>query len=160
VRTHALATRVLLDGRRAVGVEYRNKGRTLTVEGGRVILSGGSINSPQLLMLSGIGPAGELRSAGVEVRHELPGVGKNLQDHLDICTLVHCRKKITYDHLSEVWAGLRYLFGRRARAAPTLRRPEVSWSAATPRTTAQTFRCISCRRSSMTTAATSCQDTA
>ena len=113
VRTHALATRVLLDGPRAVGVEYRHKGRTLTVEGGRVILSGGSINSPQLLMLSGIGPAGELRSAGVEVRHELPGVGKNLQDHLDICTLVHCRKKITYDHLSEVWAGLRYLFGRK-----------------------------------------------
>jgi choline dehydrogenase-like flavoprotein len=113
VRTHALATRVLLDGRRAVGVEYRNKGRTLTVEGGRVILSGGSINSPQLLMLSGIGPAGELRSAGVEVHHELPGVGKNLQDHLDICTLVHCRKKITYDQISEVWAGLRYLFGRK-----------------------------------------------
>jgi choline dehydrogenase len=113
VRTHALATRVLLDGRRATGVEYRSKGKTLTAKGAQVILAGGAINSPQLLMLSGIGPASELRSAGVEVHHELPGVGKNLQDHLDICTLVHCRKKITYDHLSEVWAGLRYLIGRK-----------------------------------------------
>jgi choline dehydrogenase len=113
VRTHALATRILLDGRRAVGVEYRSKGSTQTAKGGRVILAGGAINSPQLLMLSGIGPAGELRATGIEVRHELPGVGKNLQDHLDICTLVHCKKKITYDHMNELWAGLRYLFGRR-----------------------------------------------
>ncbi|MCU0988959.1 MAG: choline dehydrogenase [Xanthomonadales bacterium] len=113
VRTHALATRILLDGHRAVGVEYRCKGRTQTAEGGHIILAGGAINSPALLMLSGIGPRDELRAAGVEPRHELPGVGKNLQDHLDICTLVHCRKKITYDQINELWAGLRYLFGRR-----------------------------------------------
>ena len=113
VRTHALAARILLDGHRAVGVEYRSKGRTEIAEGGRVILAGGAINSPALLMLSGIGPQDVLSAAGVELRHELPGVGKNLQDHLDICTLVHCRKKITYDHLNELWAGLRYLFDRK-----------------------------------------------
>jgi choline dehydrogenase len=112
VRTHSLATRILLDGRRAVGVEYRRRGRISTAQGGQVILAGGAINSPQLLLLSGIGPADELRAAGVELRHDLPGVGKNLQDHLDVCTLVHCREKITYDHLNELWAGLRYLFGR------------------------------------------------
>jgi choline dehydrogenase len=113
VSTHSQATRVLLEGRRAVGVEYRHKGRLLTAMGSHVILAGGAINSPQLLLLSGIGPADELRSAGIDVHHELPGVGKNLQDHLDICTLVHCRQKITYDHINEVWAGLRYLLGRR-----------------------------------------------
>jgi choline dehydrogenase len=113
VSTHSLATRVLLDGPRAVGVEYRRKGRTVTAHGGQVILAGGAINSPQLLMLSGVGPADELRAAGVELRHDLPGVGKNLQDHLDVCTLVHCREKITYDHINELWAGLRYLFGRK-----------------------------------------------
>lgn len=113
VSTRSLATRILLDGRRAIGVEYRRAGRTLTATGGRVILAGGAINSPQLLLLSGIGPAGELRASGIEIRHDLPGVGKNLQDHLDICTLVHCREKITYDQISEFWVGLRYLFGRK-----------------------------------------------
>jgi choline dehydrogenase len=64
-------------------------------------------------MLSGIGPAEELQSAGIDPAHDLPGVGRNLQDHLDICTLVHCREKITYDQLSEFVVGLRYLFGRK-----------------------------------------------
>jgi choline dehydrogenase len=112
VSTHSHATRVLLEGRRVVGVEYRHKGSLLTARGSHIILAGGAINSPHLLMLSGIGPADVLRGVGIEVRHELPGVGKNLQDHLDICTLVHCRTKVTYDHINELWAGLRYLFGR------------------------------------------------
>jgi choline dehydrogenase len=85
VKTNAFATRILLDGKRAVGIAYAKGGR-----GGRmtevrarheVILSGGTINSPQLLQLSGIGPAGLLRSHGIEVIHELNGVGENLRDH-------------------------------------------------------------------------------
>jgi len=113
ISTHSYATRILLEGGRASAIEYRRKGRTLTSRAERIILSGGAINSPQLLMLSGIGPAAELQSAGVDPVHDLPGVGRNLQDHLDICTLVHCREKITYDQLSEFVVGLRYLFGRK-----------------------------------------------
>ena len=120
VVTKAQATRVLFDGSRATGVEYR-AGRTLrSAAGGRVILAGGAINSPQLLMLSGVGPPEVLRSAGIEVRHELPGVGRNLQDHLDICTLVHCKEPVTYDRLNEFFAGLRYLFDRRGPASSNI----------------------------------------
>ena len=111
--TRAHATRLLLDGDRATGVEYR-RGRSLhQVRADRIILSGGAINSPQLLMLSGIGDAEELQRAGVEPVHDLPGVGKNLQDHLDVCTLVHCRQPVTYDQLNEFKAGIRYLLGRK-----------------------------------------------
>ena len=82
VRTGALTTRVLVSGGRATGVEYRSGGRVHTVHATReVVLSGGAVNSPQLLMLSGIGPAEHLRSVGVDVVHDLPGVGGSLQDH-------------------------------------------------------------------------------
>jgi choline dehydrogenase len=82
VRTGAFTTRVQVEGGRAIGVEYRQDGRVHTVRAGReVILSGGAINSPQLLLLSGIGPAEHLRSVGVDVVHDLPGVGEGLQDH-------------------------------------------------------------------------------
>jgi choline dehydrogenase len=82
VETHALATRVLLDGKRAFGVEFLQKGVRRTARArAEVILSGGAINSPQLLHLSGIGPAQVLQAAGVDVIHDLPGVGENLQDH-------------------------------------------------------------------------------
>ncbi|TQN42014.1 choline dehydrogenase-like flavoprotein [Blastococcus colisei] len=82
VRTGALTTRVLVSDGRATGVEYRAGGRVHTVRGTReVVLSGGAINSPQLLMLSGIGPADHLREVGVDVVHDLPGVGGGLQDH-------------------------------------------------------------------------------
>jgi len=86
LNTHSHVDRIILDGTRARGVEYKRKGRTLTAEADRVILAGGAINSPQLMMLSGIGPADHLKMHGIEVRHDLPGVGKNLQDHLDVCT--------------------------------------------------------------------------
>lgn len=83
VVTRALATRILLEGKRAVGIEYVKGGRTVTARAEReVILSGGVINSPQLLMLSGIGPADHLRDVGIEPVHDLKGVGQNLQDHL------------------------------------------------------------------------------
>jgi choline dehydrogenase len=85
IRTHAQATAILLDGKRAVGVRYAQGGRggaTVEVHARReVLLAGGSYNSPQLLQLSGIGPAGLLQSLGIALRHELAGVGEGLQDH-------------------------------------------------------------------------------
>ena len=94
---------------RVSGVRFKRRGRVQTLQANReVLLAAGAINSPQLLMLSGIGPAPMLESAGVAVRHELPEVGRNLQDHLDICTLTRCSQPVTYDQLSELRVGLRY----------------------------------------------------
>lgn len=85
VITKALASRIHLEGKRATGVEYLSGGKTLSVSARKeVILSGGAINSPQLLQLSGIGDANWLREAGVTPTLDLPGVGRNLQDHLDV----------------------------------------------------------------------------
>ena len=109
VVTRAVTQRVLLDGQRAVGVDYRHHGHLTRAEAREVILCGGTINSPQLLMLSGIGPADHLREHGIRVAQELPGVGANLQDHLDICTLQRCIQPITYDRLSDTFVALRYL---------------------------------------------------
>jgi choline dehydrogenase len=96
VLTHALATRVLFDGRRATGVEYSRGGVTHRVSAAQeVILSGGPINSPQLLKLSGVGPAQELRALGIDVVQELSGVGENLQDHLEFYFQVACKEPIT-----------------------------------------------------------------
>ncbi|NNM64082.1 MAG: glucose-methanol-choline oxidoreductase [Burkholderiales bacterium] len=84
VMTHTRALRVVMDGTRAVGVEVLRQGRRDILHARReVVLSGGTFNSPQLLMLSGIGDPAELARHGIAVRHALPGVGKNLQDHLD-----------------------------------------------------------------------------
>jgi choline dehydrogenase len=96
VLTGAYAQRILLDGARATGVEYRNAtGVTQRVTASReVILSAGAVNSPQLLMLSGIGEPDQLRAAGVEPRHDLVGVGANLQDHLACGVTVHCPKPV------------------------------------------------------------------
>ncbi|EMD28828.1 GMC family oxidoreductase [Amycolatopsis azurea] len=82
VRTHAQATRVVFEGTRAVGVSYLDKGTETTVRATtEVLLSGGAVNSPQLLMLSGVGPAEHLREHGIDVVAALPGVGENLHDH-------------------------------------------------------------------------------
>jgi choline dehydrogenase len=100
VVTHALATRIAFDGRRAVGVRYRRGGRDHFVGARReVILSGGPINSPQLLKLSGVGPAAELRQFGIDMVADRPGVGENLQDHLEFYFQVASKKPITlYRH--------------------------------------------------------------
>ncbi|HKE49312.1 MAG TPA: choline dehydrogenase [Rhodanobacteraceae bacterium] len=111
--THALTHRVLLDGPRATGVEYSRHGRIERVEAGCVILAGGAINSPQLLMLSGIGPADHLAACGIAVAHDLAGVGANLQDHLDICTLVRSTRPVTYDKTNDVAVALEFLVRRR-----------------------------------------------
>ncbi len=85
VITHALVSRLLIEGGRAVGVEYVHKREIKQLRtSGEVILSGGTVNSPQLLQLSGVGEPAHLRALGIEVKAELPGVGMNLQDHLAI----------------------------------------------------------------------------
>lgn len=84
VITRAMVTKVLFDGKKAVGVEYhRGRGATQQVRADTTILAGGAINSPQLLQLSGVGNADELSRLGIDVVHDLPGVGENLQDHLE-----------------------------------------------------------------------------
>jgi choline dehydrogenase len=114
VLTHARATRVLFSDGRAVGVAYRRGGEERKVYAAReVILAGGPINSPQLLKLSGVGPARELRALGIDVVQELPGVGENLQDHLEFYFQVECREPITLysavSPLAKAWIVLRWL---------------------------------------------------
>ncbi|WP_223787947.1 GMC family oxidoreductase [Marinicella meishanensis] len=109
VWTKTMALKVLLTGKRATGLLVK-KGRHVIELAAKqeVILSGGAINSPQLLMLSGIGVAEELAEHGIDCVHDLPGVGKNLQDHLDVCLVQRCSQKITYDTVSEILSGLKY----------------------------------------------------
>jgi choline dehydrogenase len=96
VATHALATRILFEGRRATGVRYSRGGREYVAMARReLILSGGPINSPQLLKLSGVGPAQELRALDIPVVADRPGVGENLQDHLEFYFQVASKKPIT-----------------------------------------------------------------
>jgi choline dehydrogenase len=96
VITGALATRILFEGLRAVGIAYEQAGHTWSVRARReVVLSGGPINNPQLLKLSGVGPAEELRAHGIEVVHDLRGVGENLQDHLEFYFQVASLQPIT-----------------------------------------------------------------
>jgi choline dehydrogenase len=114
VRTHALVTRVLFEGRRASGVEYERGGTRHVVRAGReVIVSGGPINSPQLLKLSGVGPADELRSHGIPLVHELAGVGENLQDHLEFYLQMACREPISLYSALSLWSkagiGIRWI---------------------------------------------------
>ncbi|WP_454829278.1 GMC family oxidoreductase [Pseudoxanthomonas wuyuanensis] len=107
--TGALVRRVLLENGRAAGVAYARRGREIQARAEReVLLCGGAINSPQLLMLSGIGPADHLRQHGIDVQVEAPQVGQNLQDHLDICTLQHCTRPVSYDRTSEIRTAFDY----------------------------------------------------
>ena len=112
IQTGAQTERVLFDGHRAIGVDYRRHGRLTRAEAKEVILCGGAINSPQLLMLSGIGAPDELRRHGIRVERDLPGVGANLQDHLDICTLQRCTQPVSYDRLNDVAVLYKYLTRR------------------------------------------------
>jgi choline dehydrogenase len=119
VETHALAARVLLEGKRAVGVEFVQGGVRRTARARvEVILAGGAINSPQLLQLSGIGPAEHLRAAGVEVVADLPSVGENLQDHFVVGETYRLKRGTL--SVNELTRGVRllgeavkYLFARR-----------------------------------------------
>lgn len=112
--TGAQAQHLLFEGGRAVGLRYLQGRAPREARAQReVILCGGALNSPQLLMLSGIGPAAQLRRLGIEVRVDAPGVGSNLQDHLDICTLTQASNDLSYDTLSDLSVAWQYyLFGR------------------------------------------------
>ncbi|MFO0027443.1 MAG: GMC family oxidoreductase, partial [Pseudomonadota bacterium] len=114
VVTGALARRVLLDGARAVGVEYSHRGSVVRAEAAReVLLCGGALNSPQLLLLSGIGPADDLRRHGIAMAAESPEVGANLHDHLDACTIHRCSRDVTYDHTNDLAVAWEYYLHRR-----------------------------------------------
>ncbi len=96
VETNALIEKVLFEGNRAVGIRYSQNGKQVEAKAKReVILSSGSIGSPEILQRSGIGPAETLRAAGVEVLKDLPGVGANLQDHLEVYFQFRCKQPIT-----------------------------------------------------------------
>jgi choline dehydrogenase len=95
LRCRAMVTRIVLDGGRATGVEYVSGGKQQQASGGEIILCGGAINSPQLLQLSGIGSPAVLEQAGVQMRHELPGVGENLQDHLEVYIQYGCKQPVS-----------------------------------------------------------------
>ena len=113
VVTGAHATRVLVEGKRAVGVTFlRNGAKEEAHADAEVILAGGTVNSPQLLMLSGIGPADALKSAGISAIHDLPGVGKNLQDHPMVSVGYLCTQRISLDGAETLGNLLRWLLWR------------------------------------------------
>jgi len=95
LRCRAMVTRVVLAGSRATGVEYASGGRVHQASAAEIILCGGAINSPQLLQVSGVGGRAVLEAAGVQVRHELPGVGENLQDHLEVYVQYRCKQPVS-----------------------------------------------------------------
>ena len=145
VVTGALVTRIQFEGRRATGVEYESGGRRHLVTAAReVILSGGPINSPQLLMLSGIGEGDELRALDIPVVNQLPGVGQNLQDHLELYIQQACTQPITLygamNPLSKLLIGVKWLLSRKGlgatnhfeagafiRSRPGVRQPDIQY---------------------------------
>jgi choline dehydrogenase len=117
LRTHAHATRILFEGKRATGVAYAHKGNSVTAKARcEVILSGGAINTPQLLMLSGIGDADHLKSVGIEPLLDAKAVGQNLQDHLAVSYFYKVRtatlNDLLHPLLGKIRAGLRYMADR------------------------------------------------
>lgn len=122
VVTHALVHKVLLEGKRAVGIQFEKQGQTQQVLTQKeVILSAGPIGSPHLLQLSGIGSKDVLQKAGIELKHELPGVGENLQDHLEFYFQFKCKQPITLngklDLWNKFWIGARWFFTRKGLGA-------------------------------------------
>ncbi|MBO6783613.1 MAG: choline dehydrogenase [Alphaproteobacteria bacterium] len=123
VETEAHATRLLFDGRRVTGVEFSQRGKIRSVHAGReVIVSGGAINSPQLLQLSGLGPAALLREHGIEVVADMPGVGSNLQDHINGPMMFRLNRPmgandIVNSFTTRMLAGARYAFTRKGYLA-------------------------------------------
>jgi choline dehydrogenase len=118
VEVNALVTSIDFEGQRACGVTYRQLGDSIRVRARRIVLAGGSINSPHLLQLSGVGPAATLRRLGIQVVHDAPEVGEGLQDHFYVRTYWRCAKPITVnDDMASWWGqariGLQWLLKRR-----------------------------------------------
>jgi choline dehydrogenase len=116
LKDRALVEKLLFDGGRVVGAAYERNGQLHEARGGEVLLSGGAINSPQLLMLSGIGPAEHLKANGISIMHDLPGVGQNLQDHISTALNYETRPGMSLNHALSGWRkyynGARYLLTR------------------------------------------------
>ncbi|MEM7177453.1 MAG: choline dehydrogenase [Pseudomonadota bacterium] len=125
LEVHADVREIVLDGNRARGIRYRVHGEEKTVDARReVILAGGAINSPKLLMLSGIGPADDLREIGLTVQHHLPGVGQNLQDHPAVVLTYQCREPVSIDWvenpIAKLAVGARWMVDRGGIAASNI----------------------------------------
>ena len=125
IETGAMVQRIDIAGNRAAGLTYVKGGQTISVQASReVLLCGGAINSPQMLMLSGIGPEDELRAQGIAVRNHLPGVGQNLQDHIDLMMQWHCTKPVTLARLGnplvKLAAGAEWLLKRTGPVASNI----------------------------------------
>ncbi|MFD2207122.1 choline dehydrogenase [Kiloniella antarctica] len=112
VISNALTKRIVMEGKKATGIEIEVGGQTQIYKAAtEVILSSGSVGSPQLLQVSGIGPANVLKKAGVDVIHDLPGVGENLQDHLEVYFQFRCKEPITLNGKLDLWS--KFLIGTR-----------------------------------------------
>lgn len=129
VMTGQQVRRILVANGRATGVEMMDGTRHHA--SAEVILTAGAIGSPRLLMLSGIGPAAHLRQVGIDVQHDLPGVGENLQDHIDLCVLAECSGPHSYDGVQRldrtILAGLQYLMFRSGPVAASLFETGAFW---------------------------------
>ena len=122
VRTRAFVSRILFEGTRAMGVEYtRRGGAPQRALAGEVILCGGAINSPQTLQVSGVGNASELERLGIDIVHDLPGVGEHLQDHLEVYVQYACKQPVSVapylQYRYRPWVGFKWLFFRRGPGA-------------------------------------------
>ena len=122
VEVNALTHRILFDGTKAIGVEYKQGNALKTAKAAKeVILSGGAVNSPQVLQLSGVGQADYLRKFGIDVVADLPGVGQNLQDHLDATVISECKLPITLHSQMNIFrqllTGMQYTFFKTGVAA-------------------------------------------
>jgi choline dehydrogenase-like flavoprotein len=125
VRTEAIVARVVVEKGRATGVELLEKGASSVIRAAReVLIAAGAFGTPKLLMQSGIGPADHLKSVGVAPTHDLPGVGGNLQDHLDLFVIAECTGEHTYDNVAKwhrsAWAGLQYILFKKGPVASSL----------------------------------------
>jgi choline dehydrogenase len=121
VETQAMVMRILFEGKKAIGVEYKKGGKLKQVYAKEIISCGGAINSPQLLQLSGVGNAEHLKSLGIPVVHDLPGVGEDLQDHLEVYIQWACKKPVSLFPALSPWKapgiGFDWLFRRKGLGA-------------------------------------------
>jgi len=124
--SHTQVIKILVEKNRACGVVIAKNNRPTKIMADReILITAGAINSPRLMLLSGIGSAEHLHSVGIPVIHDLPGVGENLQDHLDLFVIAECRGDYTYDNVAKwyrsLWAGIQYFcFGRSGPVASSL----------------------------------------